>query len=524
MPFDPDKFLAEKPKNDFDPDKFLSEDKPGIGSQALDYGSRALDYAGGLGRVSAAGLTDLARLAGSGFDFDNAGSVVRPGDFTKAIQGQAPTTEDYLEREGMEDGALRTGIGFVGDVGLDPTTYMSGGLSALSKLGKAGKLGKAAAVATAPSHVAGELLGKAISGTAGKAYKTATRKIAPKLASAVSGASEQGLKKYIKNPEEVQKVAENIFEHTDEAINQAKTNILTKKTEVAEQMNTHMRESGKMIDISGIKISLDDKIEKLLNLERRSPQQEELLEQMLDLKQNSFSDIVGGVGEDIPDLIDANRMFDLKESLRRSKGSSTIFDAKTGQTKQVDARFKSLSKDLYGKVNQAVDNTFEGAKDLRDSFSKIGEDYDFVNKRFKQDHIRPEADTNALLRMSSNKQTRKKLQEIDSIYGSNIANSGDDARAAFQLADPSLIPVSGQGVVSTGRIAASSAVGAQVLGDLLGTRGGAAAGLIGGTMAAGPAAMSRAGRGAYNLERGISKIPAKQSMFQRMLIKQNREE
>lgn len=482
-----------------------------VGSAAL----KALDYTSGAGRTAAMGVADLARLTASGFDFDNFKPTSRPGDFTRMVKGEAPTTEEMLDRSGMEEGALRTGIGFAGDVALDPATYLTAGVGAAAKLGKLGT------ALTAADKVVGAGL-KGI----GKAYKGATRGAATKVASAISGTDVDALKAYIKDPEAVKKVAENVFENTDVAVSQAKTNVLAKKSQVSELMNEELRKSGKMIDISGIKNALDGKIDNLMNLERRSPQQDELLDQMLDLKDNAFSDIVGGAKDDIPDLIDADRMFDLKESLRRSKGSSTIFDAKTGQVKQVDARFKSLSKDLYGQVNKQVDNTFKDAKTLRDAFTEVGNDYNFLNKRFKQDIVRPDADTNALLRLSKNKETKKKLQRLDELYGSNLAGAGSDARGAFQLADPSLIPTSGQGVVSTGRIAASSAIGAQLLGDVVGTRSGAAAGLIGGMLSASPAVMSRAGRGAYKAEKLMTPIiqNAPESIYRQMLLQQNREE
>lgn len=484
-------------------------------SEAGDVALKALDYTSGIGRTAAMGITDLARLAGSGFDLENFEPTAQVGDFTRMVKGEAPTTEEMLERSGMEEGALRTGLGFAGDVALDPATYLTAGVGAAAKLGKLGT-----ALTAADQAVGAGLKG------IGKVYKGTTREVMPRIASAISGTDVDALKSYIKDPETVKRVAENVFENTDVAVSTAKSNVLAKKSQVAQAMNEELRNSGQMINITEIKNSLDSRINDLMNLERRSPQQDELLDQMLDLKENAFSDVVGGAKEDIPDFIDADRMFDLKESLRRSKGSSTIFDAKTGQVKQVDSRFKSLSKDLYGQVNKEVDSTFENAKTLRDAFTEVGNDYNFLNKRFKQDIVRPDADTNALLRLSKNKETKKKLQRLDELYGSNLTQAGSEARGAFQLADPSLIPTSGQGVVSTGRIAASSALGAQLLGDVMGTRSGAAAGLVGGMLSASPAVMSRGGRALYRGEQlmtpMIQKTPG--SVYRQMLLQQQRGE
>jgi hypothetical protein len=127
--------------------------EPGIGSKALDYGLRALDYAGGYGRVLGGTLAGQATLA----------------DLEKALVGQAPPTSEFIQRAGGgEMGSLsevlpslyskegkglslkqggplditgRGALGFVGDVALDPLTYTGVGPVAKA-LGKAGKVGQ----------------------------------------------------------------------------------------------------------------------------------------------------------------------------------------------------------------------------------------------------------------------------------------------------------------------------------------------------------------------------------------------
>lgn len=105
-------------------------EEPGLGSQAFDMAMRGLDYAGGLTRT---GVAELANLA---TDED----MVTQSDWEAALKGQAPSTSEHLDRHGMEDGIGRATLGFVGDVALDPTTYMSGGLTALGKVSKLKKM------------------------------------------------------------------------------------------------------------------------------------------------------------------------------------------------------------------------------------------------------------------------------------------------------------------------------------------------------------------------------------------------
>ena len=74
------------------------QDEMSLLAQAGDVGLRALDYTSGLGRTAAMGLSDLARLAASGFDFDNFSPTSQVGDVTRMAKGDAPTTEEMLDR------------------------------------------------------------------------------------------------------------------------------------------------------------------------------------------------------------------------------------------------------------------------------------------------------------------------------------------------------------------------------------------------------------------------------------------
>jgi len=99
---------------------------------ALQGGLSALDYAGGFGRTAAQQVGDL--MTGE----DNA-------QWSDAVRGDAQGMSDYMEKAGvLSDSPIsRNIIGFVGDVALDPLTYLSGGLSAISKGKSAGKAAKA---------------------------------------------------------------------------------------------------------------------------------------------------------------------------------------------------------------------------------------------------------------------------------------------------------------------------------------------------------------------------------------------
>lgn len=92
----------------------------------------------------------------------------KEGDLSKSFSGEGPSTADLMERAGVGNASLSDALpgmysesgnewlkfkkggpldptargtaGFVGDVALDPLTYLSGGLSAAAKAGKGGEL------------------------------------------------------------------------------------------------------------------------------------------------------------------------------------------------------------------------------------------------------------------------------------------------------------------------------------------------------------------------------------------------
>jgi hypothetical protein len=83
----------------------------GMGELALEGTGKALDYAGGLVRTGLAGTSNLL-----GPD----ASIVSIEDLESALQGNAPSTSEYLGRAGFEAGPLRSAAGFLGDIATDP--------------------------------------------------------------------------------------------------------------------------------------------------------------------------------------------------------------------------------------------------------------------------------------------------------------------------------------------------------------------------------------------------------------------
>ena len=109
-----------------EPPRPEAKDERGLLRKGFDYGMRALDYPGGLVRTGAAELADAFAP----------GDRVTGDDWKSALEGQAPTSAQYLERMGLEEGpsvnlpllgktSLRDAEGFALDVVSDPLTLVS---------------------------------------------------------------------------------------------------------------------------------------------------------------------------------------------------------------------------------------------------------------------------------------------------------------------------------------------------------------------------------------------------------------
>lgn len=98
-----------------------------IGGRVLDVGLKTLDMPGGIARTLVQGATDIPYYLRTGE------TVTKPEDYINMLKGEAPTSEEFMARQGIEPGAARTAVGIAKDIALDPMTYMTLGASGLAK-------------------------------------------------------------------------------------------------------------------------------------------------------------------------------------------------------------------------------------------------------------------------------------------------------------------------------------------------------------------------------------------------------
>lgn len=111
-------------------------EEPGLLSKAFDYAGRALDYPGGITRTAAAGLANIPYSIATGK------SITQPDDLLNALKGDAPSSSEYMERAGVEEGpslgpvSTRDVLGLGADIALDPMGAVVGAGKGLGLMGK----------------------------------------------------------------------------------------------------------------------------------------------------------------------------------------------------------------------------------------------------------------------------------------------------------------------------------------------------------------------------------------------------
>jgi len=138
------------------------------GMKVLETAGRGLNWAGGNVRNAIAQGMDLKEQLRAKLEGREPELITREGDTIRALKGEGAGTDEYLDRAGVPKGAslsdavpgiysktgtgfalkkggmldpsVRGAAGFVGDVALDPLTYLSGGLSTVAKGGESAAL------------------------------------------------------------------------------------------------------------------------------------------------------------------------------------------------------------------------------------------------------------------------------------------------------------------------------------------------------------------------------------------------
>lgn len=407
---------------------------------------------------------------------------------------------------------------------VDPTDVaISGGLGAASPLLLGTGAGAKQALKAGVSQASQQ-------GLLGRGYDAATRKLAPKLAETFSGASGKGIMEYAKNPQMVEQIAENPISYAKSVSDELLEAVDQKESALKQQFN-QMRDSENLIDISSVKKSLGDEINTLQSKGALQTQEADRLLSLKEAYKDAFGlrDVDGEIIGEIPNAVDFQTAMNIKSSLKEvGSGSKTIFDQKGSERTLKKLEGKTL-KNAFNNLNKSIDKTFDNeSKAVREEWGELLKRKEILDKTMTgTDNLGVNKSYDSLVAYGRTKKGKKIERQLDPIakdLGVNLDQRSSSLQAAEEMVNPSWIPKSSNGVVSTGRIALTAALGAQAADD---TRTGAALGMMGGAMLSSPRAMRALftrGRQAEKLVRPAAEaqIPLQQTYWN--LIQNNRGE
>lgn len=488
------------------------EDGMSLLAQAGDMGLRALDYTSGVGRTAAMGLSDLARLTASGFDFDNFSPTSQVGDIERMAKGDAPGVEEMLDRSGVEEGIGRTATGLAGDILLDPATYLTAGVGAASKLGKLGTLLTAADKAMS---VPVKVIGKGYKGLRGAAGKVAQE---------FSGANKNAIMEYAENPQLIKNISENADEFAGAFADKVDDAMTTRRSAIRSKYADLGGDQAR-VDITPIKNALDNEIATLGQKAQKkgglNTEELDLLSSLNQIKEDAFylKNADGSIAKEVPNMVNLEDATQIKRAFSEvGSGKKTIFDSATGSERTLKKVQSKKLKNFYAGINRQVDEAYgDGAKAARKEYEDLLKDQDFLRRNISEiDKATGQQKSFDFLndygRTKKGQKLKRSMEGVESRfkkYGSDVGTDDFSGKlqASQQMVDPSWLPISSNSVVSTGRIALTSAAGAALAptGD---TRTDAATGMVLGALLSSPRAM----RGAFRMSRVPEKIIEKAPM------------
>lgn len=229
-----------------------TEKEPGV----LDYAFRGLNYVSGLGRGAVAkGLVEpltgkelvTAKQIGEGTVPSTSEILAKLNvpegySLSEIIPSMySPTGKEWLkfEKGGMLDPSVRGAAGLVGDIALDPTTYILPGLKGVGVLGKplASTASKIGPVGTRAAEIAFNPLGEAATVTA-----RGLGKVGKAVAGKLSQFSPEEAFQYLRNPTAVKEATELLSDKRNLDIAQQKA------FEAVNKMRKTLRSAGEQAD------------------------------------------------------------------------------------------------------------------------------------------------------------------------------------------------------------------------------------------------------------------------------------
>ena len=473
---------------------------------------QVMDIPGGIVRSGVAKAYDTGLLTKT----PGVNNLYHEGDFTKALQGQGPTTLDYLQRSGLNNDFKTKLMGVLGDVASDPVTYVNPISEGGDVLKWAGSALKDSAQGRDITNSLKRLLGKSLSG-AGTLVKNPVTGVIPEpstIGQTLSGTPKDVLQQAYKNPEVL-----NLAEQGPQAISNAfdlfhqnlKQTVGSQRAALGQKLAQEIGSAGGTVDtqplrdmIQGLKnqyANTKDLAEQPLNKEAIAKIQD-AYEKLFGKKETEMvqSKILADNGkpfmnevkisDEIPRYISPDAALDLQQNLKDLADFGSLgqgIDSRFAETAtQSDKDLMQTAGDAYKQLNNQFDKLTAGkSTELKRLYANYVNNQKILNPAFKT----PTSAMNSVRNIgNASKDTiLRALEKLDQTAGTNLAENAKDLRASSFIQKAPLEPVSGQGVTSTGRQQLAQGAGAT-----FGLQHGTPAGIIGsvvGKMGASPPVM-----------------------------------
>jgi len=493
---------------------------------AFGQAARAVDYTGGLSRAAA--YDAVGNIIGNP-------DLVTEEDYAKAanFNKEAPDSEEYLKRMGMEEGLLRSGAGFASDVLVDAGNFVPG-LNVVEWVGK-GLKGAGALAKKGPKLL--DLLGRSLEKT-GK-FVAHPKEILPEastIGQALSGAPKDALQTVYNNPSEVSNIikggSDAMVDKASELKEALKAALYNEKGKIASELNAATDGVGKGVDISAAKRSYDDGIKKL-EANKELASQPEMQERIANLKEqrrkifgeNKFEEVDTGlldqsgnpiktkkqISKEVDDIVTPSTALEIDAQL---KDVADIASTKQGITSRFGEKeskaakaAKEESRFARDEIKNSFDKVTEGkSSQLRGKFKDV---YD-AERVLKGPLSSDQSALNTFRNITG--KTKQVAFKTLKEQAPDLAKEAEVLRAASIFENPSWVPMSGQGSTSTSRSLLSNSIGALVGGGAgyeKGGLGGIAPGAVFGAAISSPAAMYNianvSGRTPKLLKKGLDK-------------------
>lgn len=359
-----------------------------------------------------------------------------------------------------------------------------------------------------------------VKGLAGKTYDVAAGRVAPWVAEVASGVPAEATRNYVKNASNIKAMSGVGTKQLSKEVRQEVRDTLNNaKLKVGQEIGDAVGKARAEVDLTEVKKPWKDLLAKLEN-EYRALGTPELAKKLADVRKEyefyfstAVPDEYGNLVKSELTTVSPQQAFKLKESMSqlgeldkvKPGAIQSSLEGMTPAQKELASTARDSKSVLTDRIASSADATAESPgllTGLNKKYSDIVQTQKDLNAPFKT------TKSTARAMSSGDADLLATLRDMDLNYGSDLMSKAQIYDAYKYYGNPSFLPVSTKGTVSTGRIGVAGGTGAAIGSSIsnkmgLGFMPGAVVGGGAGTLLGGPAAIkqyAKVGQGVRNIQ------------------------